>query len=64
MKLWFNLKRQSDFYCCGNCKYRISMINYERSVEGCKKRKFTKSYEYCAEYEFDEMNKELRINNS
>jgi len=65
MQIWskFKLKRKYNLYCCGNCKYRV-VIDYDNHTkETCKKGKVAKSYEYCSSYEFDGIDRALRLIN-
>lgn len=59
-RIWFKIKRKRNLYCCGNCKYRITINDQDHAIEKCKKGKVSCSYEYCSLYEFDGINRMLR----
>ena len=49
-----------DLKCCGNCLNREATDMGDSVEEFCKKRHITASYEYCDEWEFDGLHRELR----
>lgn len=55
MRIKFKIKRKRNLYCCGNCKYRASLDSHDHVIEKCRKGNITKSFEYCSQYEFDDI---------
>lgn len=51
---------ENDLKCCGNCLHRNHVNMGDYFEEFCGERHTTGSYEYCDEWAFDGLHRELR----
>ncbi|GEM_PF-6084235 len=51
---------ENDLKCCGNCLYRNGVDMGDCFEENCEQRHHTSSFEYCDEWAFDGLHRELR----